>query len=378
MAKVESSLIRLISEGASPDSINLALGEPVYKKPEWFLNLINRNVINSFAYAPNAGLPETREALIKINEYPGNIENMCLLNGAEEGLFATLTGIKMEVYDSGKTQILSPSPYFLNYQTIAQIIGMDFKPYPIPPFCKGSLLESIREHITDETAVVMLNSPANPSGLMICDEEIHTIERYCDSKGVYLLFDEVYRFTGNAQCRVSHSWNTIGEHTILISSVSKSFGLPGLRLGWAYSHNPIIQQIVTAHQSIAAIISSISQQLVAKFIDYDYKQWLQDNLDITISNRIKITGELDHYGLEYVNSTGAIYVLLIIPAKILNKMTDVEFAFYLRDQCKVLTVPGSAFGDYSKGYLRLSIGGNADEYPEAIKRIADAIADLSA
>ncbi len=368
MSQIQKSLIRQIFEGAPGDSINLALGEPDFVKPDWFIELINSNNLNHFAYTPNAGLPEAREAALEINGYNGSSDELCLLCGAEEGLFATLAGVKLAI-PAEKSEVLSPSPFFLTYPTISRLLGMEFSSYPIPPFCPGSMYDSIRDAITEKTAVVIVNSPANPSGIMVCNDELHAIEELCESRGIFLLVDEVYRYFGNRSCPVSHQWDTIGEFTIAVSSLTKAFGLPGLRLGWAYTKNKVINQIIIAHQSIAAISPAFSQQLLAHFPKNNYSGWLELNREKTISNREKIMSLMDDAGIEYVRPEGAFYSLLKIPDAVLEKMDDVAFAFHLKDQHQILTVPGTAFGEYSKGHLRLSFGGNADDFPEAVRRI---------
>ncbi len=77
--------------------------------------------------------------------------------------------------------------------------------------------------------------------------------------------------------------------------------------------------------------------------------------------------------IEFVNSEGAFYILFKIPDEIMKNMTDVDFAFHLKDNHKILTVPGSAFGEYSTGYMRLSCGGLSKDFKEGIKRIRDGI-----
>ncbi len=83
--------------------------------------------------------------------------------------------------------------------------------------------------------------------------------------------------------------------------------------------------------------------------------------------------ELKENGIEFVDSEGAFYVLFKVPTEIMEKMTDVDFAFHLKDDHKILTVPGSAFGEYSTGYMRLSCGGLSKDFKEGIKRIRDGI-----
>ena len=369
---MKKSLIRQIFEGAPGDSINFALGEPVFEQPKWFINLFNPKILNNYAYTPNAGLPKAREAVNKINDYPNDIENICLTCGAEEGLFASISGAKLFLNEQ-KNELLIPSPYFLTYPMIAKIVGLKMNTYPIPPFCNGSITESIENNINSKTGMIILNTPANPSGLMLSENEIKKVEKLCADKNILLIIDEVYRFFGNRETPVSHNWNDIGSHSILVSSLTKNYGLPGLRLGWAYTKHNVINKIIAAHQSIAAITSSISQQLVEQFPNNDYKNWLEVNRNKTIKNRELMKSELKENGIEFVDSKGAFYVLFKVPTEIMEKMTDVDFAFHLKDNHKILTVPGSAFGEYSTGYMRLSCGGLSKDFKEGIKRIRDGI-----
>lgn len=372
MSSVQKSLIRQIFDGAPAGSINLALGEPVFDMPEWFHSLISRDVINNFAYSPTAGTDEARKAVVTINEYPGNFDNVCIVCGAEEGLSAGIGGAKL--YWAGKkNELLIPSPYFLTYPTISKMMGMDLKTYPIPPFCKGSIAESIREHISEDTALVILNTPANPSGLMMTEADIRQVEAVCDEYDAFLLVDEVYRFFGNVEKPVCHNWETVGERTIIVSSLTKCFGLPGLRLGWAFTRHSVLNQIFAAHQAMVAIAPTISQLIISRFPDFDYQKWLEDNRNRVIHNRKIITEALIENKLEYVPTLGSFYVLFKIPEAVLEAMDEVDFAFYLKDHFGILTVPGKAFGDYSKGFMRLSYGGHPDTFAEGVRRIRKGI-----
>ncbi|MDD3807102.1 MAG: aminotransferase class I/II-fold pyridoxal phosphate-dependent enzyme, partial [Candidatus Marinimicrobia bacterium] len=175
MASVQKSIIRQIFDGAPEGSINLALGEPVFDKPEWFYSLINHDVINDFSYSPTAGTEDARKAIVTINNYPGTADNVCIVCGAQEGLAASIGGVKL-YWEGKKNELLIPSPYFLTYPTLGKMLGMETRTYPIPPFCKGNITESIEESIHEKTALVLLNTPANPSGLMMTEEDIQQAE----------------------------------------------------------------------------------------------------------------------------------------------------------------------------------------------------------
>ena len=370
MNKSQQSLIRQIFENAPENSINMALGEPVFKRPDWFTGLINSHTINRFAYSPNAGYPESREAVVTMNGYPQHsIEHICLTCGAEEGLFAALSGIKL-LRGEGKG-MLAPDPYFLTYPMIAKLLGFHFDTYELPDWSGKSYYDSIIENIKKDTAVIILNSPGNPGGNMISEEEIKKIENLCIEKDIFLLVDEVYRYFGNIDLPVSHDWQSVEKNTLLVSSVTKNFGLPGLRLGWVYTENGVMNTIIAAHQSITAISPGISQQIVSKFPEHDYLGWLRKNREKTIKNRLGLMDLLDQYDLEYIKPEGAFYLMLKIPETVLKRVDDIETAFILRDQFSILLVPGSAFGKNVNGYMRLSFGGQGDDFPEAVRRISD-------
>ncbi len=375
MNSSQKSLIRQIFEGAPGGSINMALGEPVFNRPAWFDKLLTPTVLNRFSYSPNAGYAETRDAVLNLNGYPGKVEDLCLTCGAEEGLFATLSGIRLE--QGSKGAMLAPDPFFLTYPTIASLLGMRFDSYSLPAWSGCSLYDAVAENIREDTQVVIINSPGNPAGNMVDIEDLHRVENLCAEKNIFLLVDEVYRFFGNETRPVSHSWEELGSHTICVSSVTKIFGLPGLRLGWAFTRHPLMQNIIAAHQSITAISPTPSQQIVAEFPAYDYSKWLKENRDKTIRNRNSLMAMLDDHGLEYIRPEGAFYLLLKVPEAVLANFDDVETAFALRDEFSVLVVPGSAFGANARGTLRLSFGGAGDDFPEAVRRIHHGFEKLS-
>lgn len=165
----------------------------------------------------------------------------------------------------------------------------------------------------------------------------------------------------------------MGDRTIIISSLTKCFGLPGLRLGWVFTRHSVLNQIFAAHQAMVAIAPTISQLIVSRFPDFDYKKWLEDNRNRVINNRKIITEALRENKLEYVPTLGSFYVLFKIPDAVLKAMDEVDFAFYLKDHFGILTVPGKAFGEYSKGFMRLSYGGRPDTFAEGVRRIREGI-----
>ncbi|MCK5520148.1 MAG: pyridoxal phosphate-dependent aminotransferase, partial [Candidatus Marinimicrobia bacterium] len=257
-------------------------------------------------------------------------------------------------------------------------LGFRFDSYELPAWSEKSIYDSISANIKEDTRVVIINSPGNPGGNIITEEEIQKVEELCIERDIFLLVDEVYRYFGNKELPVAHNWDEVGKNTLLVSSVTKIFGLPGLRLGWIYTENDIMNEIIAAHQSITAISPGMSQQLIAHFPEHDYKGWLQENRDKTIQNRLNLMKILDSYNLDYIKPEGAFYLMLKIPKTVLEKMDDIETAFKLKDEFSILLVPGSAFGKNANGYMRLSFGGSGDDFPEAVKRINDGFKSIMA
>ncbi|RLC50275.1 MAG: aspartate aminotransferase, partial [Candidatus Cloacimonadota bacterium] len=178
---VEQSVIRKIFEKTPPNSINLGLGEIQFPTPQIFLEY-GKEVLDEgyIRYTPNAGLLELRETIAKYYEDRISSANICVTNGAEEAVFASIF-----CYVNPGEEVMLANPTFVAYETIikmAQGIPVYFDLNPDAGFRldKNSFLDKL----SSKTKMIILNNPSNPLGIGFSEEEIDFILDICKKKNI--------------------------------------------------------------------------------------------------------------------------------------------------------------------------------------------------
>ena len=346
LENAEISLIRKLINKAPENAINLGLGEIQFPTPKLLLKyakeILNNGRIN---YTPNAGLPELCEAIA--GYYNSTYaENICVTVGAEEAIFATL----FSYLDQGD-EILIVDPSYPAYKTIIEMLGgapvyFDLDPQNDFKLDKNSFLSGI----SDATKMVILNNPSNPLGISFSQDEIEFIFETCYQKNILIVVDEVYRELF-LQKRPDSLFERNGN-IIIISGLSKSHCMTGWRIGWAISNKPeLIKPIITAHQYICTCAPYLSQKVAVKALS---AEGLKANEVI----REKLRSNRDFILIKFNSFSQDIYILpsTSSPYLFVNlQLNDLLFAERLVAS-GVIVVPGCAFGNKGKGWLRINYG----------------------
>ena len=213
-----------------------------------------------------------------------------------------------------------------------------------------------------------MNTPCNPTGRIIQEEELRKIACLTGSMGIYIVCDEVYEkfvWEGNRHFSIA-SIPEAHERTITVNSLSKSFAMTGWRIGFAAGSKEIISNMTKLQENIYACPSSISQKAAEAALGVE-----SDDLDKMISayttRREVMLRELSAIeGLRCIPSEGSFYIFTEIPD---CGMTSEDFALQLLMEKKVAIVPGSAFGGSGEGFIRISFAASVEIILEGINRI---------
>ncbi|HOE91311.1 MAG TPA: pyridoxal phosphate-dependent aminotransferase [Candidatus Cloacimonadota bacterium] len=344
LANIQKSIIRQIFDNASPDAINLGLGEIQFETPN-VIRLKAKQVINQgeIFYTPNAGLLELRQ---KVAEYydrgsqiPTHFYHVCICNGAQEAIFAIL----FSLIDPGD-ELLIADPTFISYQTIAEMLGAKVKTFPLSATNGFAFdINYFRASISKNTKAVFLNHPSNPSGKAFSKEDIEDIITTCKEHNTLLIVDEVYKDLYLHE-QIPSFWGKY-ENTIIISGLSKSFCMTGWRLGWIVAKEDLLQKFIIAHQYITTCASTISQKsAIEAFTPKGISSLIQ--LRKRLRKNYKIATEYLKLHLNY-QPDSAPYIMIKV------KEDDIKFCKGLAHR-GVIVIPGSAFGEQSKGYIRIN------------------------
>lgn len=369
---VRKSATRRLYDAAPPGSINLGLGEPDFLTPEVIRAEATRVIREErLGYTPNAGLPALRQ---RIAEYHSDglrqaltADSVCVTNGAEEALFAVM----LATLNPGD-EIALPDPSFSAYATIAEIAGARVVPYALPA-AQGFRFDcrEFERSLSSKTRLALVVSPSNPTSRVLTPADLQFIADCLRGTDVYVIADEIYRELYFAERPASLA--EVYDKTIVVSGLSKMMSMTGWRLGWAAGDAEVIRYVTVMHQYVSACASAVSQRAALVAFTDEGRAATEAMREALRQRREVMTTAIEReLGLPYVAGEGGFYVMLDI-----SRYGEAEDVAIKLLEERVITVPGDAFGEQGRGYLRLSFSIEPALIEEAIRRLAQGLGKLS-
>ncbi len=364
---VAPTLIRQIFERALPDSINFGLGEPDLPTPQFIREEAVRVTLEEQnGYTNHAGLLQLREKIAEsyphLNLQPNQV---CVMVGSQEAMTAAF----LAIVDDGD-EVLIPNPSFPAYENCVKLSGGEPVYYRLPAEKDfGFDIEEFKSKITPKTKVAVVISPSNPTGKIFTQTDLEQIAEVLRDTGIYLVSDEIYSdlyFTDEKPRSASEFY----DKTIIVSGLSKSLSMTGWRVGWAASsQTEVIKACLTLHGFLTVCTSTISQKASllgwtdeAERAKADARQIYKKRGEFLIDLFAK---ELN---LKATSPEGAFYTMLDV--RPIGDDLEIAEKFL---QNRVITVPGIAFGDEAKGFLRVSFCQPEEKMTEGVRRMKEAL-----
>lgn len=354
-------------------AINLGQGFPDFPAPQWLLDLGVEVMSDGrfHQYAPFLGLPELREQIAQnYATYYGpcyQMENEIIItNGATEAIFSTI----LALIDKGD-EVIVLEPFYDSY--VSAILMAGGTPVPVTMGGDDFVIDSqeLKEAFTPQTKLLIINNPHNPSGKVFSREELTTIAKLCLENDVYVLSDEVYEFLtfDKRQHLPMASLPQMQERTITISSIGKTFGVTGWKIGWACAHPDIIAAIGSVHQYNTFSVNTPCQRAAALALA---------RLDVYLPEFRKLYGdkrdlfcqELKTLGWRPIIPQGTYFVLC--PIDHLTQKKDIDFCIELIEDYKIASIPPSGFylkSNAGEKYLRFCFAKKDETLLAAIEKI---------
>ncbi len=358
------NIIREISEyGAKQAKLlgeekvyNFTIGSPsidpprcVYETMERLLATVPAAKLHS--YTPAAGLPEVREkAAAFLNRSFGTAyraQDIILTPGTSTCL-AVLTRVLL----SGGGRAMTFAPYFMEYKYYAESVGSSLTECPSDPASFQLDLDAAERALTSDTVMLILNSPNNPSGVVLRREGLEGLAALLERKqreyghAIYIVADEPYRdlvYDGQEPAFIP----TLYKNTIFCYSFSKSLSLPGERVGFM-ALPPALDDYDDIASAILAVLRAFGYICVSNLWQRVAVDCLGQTGDLSVykSNRDLLYGALTQMGYSCVYPDGAFYLFVKTPEP------DAEAFCRRAMRDNLLMVPGDSFG--TKGYVRLA------------------------
>jgi len=349
--------------------IHLGGGEPKSKAPVEAL-LAVAGFVNSgeVRYTPADGIPALKQAIIRYTDeyYNRKVEpeNVIASSGAKQAIMVALQAIV-----NPQEEVIFPAPYWVSYPEMVKLVGG----VPVPVYSEdGSFyprLQDIEQRVTSYTKCVIINSPNNPTGAMYPEKFIAEIVEFCESRGIWLIMDDIYHrlvFDGKKPLNCYNYAKDTSENSklIVINGVSKQYAMTGFRIGWAVANKKLIAAMtnIQAHQTSGP--SAITQ--VAAVAAINGVQSSVESLRLTLeNNRNILMDRLNAFdGVKAYKPDGTFYCFADFSY---YQKDSAKLSKLLLDKVRVLTMPGIEFG--LEGHLRLSTCGTVKDITEGIDRM---------
>ena len=362
---IEISLIRQWNSKAKPSTIKMTIGELPYEPPRAVIDAgIKAFAEKRMAYTPNAGLAELRELVALEHESNTgrrtNENNVIITDGVEQALYNTFS-----TFLNPGDNVLIPEIFFSPYETIPRMNGANVNKFALKEDFSIDL-KDLESKLNDRTKLVVINSPANPTGNVLGSEELlelaEILKKHPD---VYVASDEIYSHLFFCE-KMPDSISKYFDRSIVMNGISKRASATGLRIGWTIAPEEVTKEMLKVQQYTVTCASTPCQYAAIPVLrgqcvqeEKSYRDMLRENRDLTTKLIREIPGTLIN------NPEGAFYCF----PDISQYGSSEKVSQRLLDEADVLVIPGIAFGLRGDNHVRISYAVEHSKLEEGLNRI---------
>ena len=348
--------------------IHLEIGSPDFPTPKHIVEAGKKALDDGFTkYGPTAGLLDFREAIAdhvsKTRGVRVGPDNVCVVPGGKPVMFFTM----MALLEEGD-EVIYPDPSFPIYESLVDFLGAKRKPVPLVESRGFAFdLDVFKNQLTDKTKLVVLNSPANPTGGVISKEDLRQIADMLRDRDLTILSDEIYCQIYYEQKPASiTSFDGIIDKTVILDGFSKTYSMTGWRLGYGVMPKKLADAVNLLMVNSNSCTATFTQKAGLAAL-----QGPQDDVAKMVAEfrkrRDAIVKSLNEVpGFSCTTPAGAFYAF---PNVTKTGMSSKDLADLLLNEAGVACLNGAAFGQHGDGYLRFSYANSLDNIMEAIHRI---------
>jgi len=357
-------------EAKGRDIVHMEIGEPDFDTPGNIIDAAIQALRQGFThYGPSAGLPELRETIAdyvsetrRINVAP---EEVVVVPGGKPIIFFSILALAED-----GDEIIYPNPGFPIYESMINYVGAK----PVPIRLREELdfrldVAELARLINDRTKLIILNSPQNPTGGVLTENDIADIARAIGDRDIMVLTDEIYsRLIFEGEHHSIMSVLGMKEHCILLDGFSKTYAMTGWRMGYGVMRTDLAMHISRLMTNSNSCTASFTQ--VAGIEALRGPQESVDNMCAEFRKRrdVMVAGLNKIKGFSCCLPKGAFYVFPNIRG---TGWRSKKLADALLEDAGVAALSGTAFGDFGEGYLRFSVANSIENIEKALDRIAE-------
>jgi aspartate/methionine/tyrosine aminotransferase len=358
--------------------IPLHIGDPDFKTPPAVLEVAIKAMEAGLThYGPSRGDPELREAAAARLNSNNNCSSEIKSYEPETEILVTHGGIHayylalQSILNPGD-EVLIPDPSWPTHANMVKLLRGRVVRVPAP--AENGFIPPIaawREAWTTKTRALVINYPANPTGVYPSREYLQKLQEFAGEHNLWVVSDEVYKnLYYNEKPISAGAFPDVKDRTLLINSLSKTYAMTGWRVGYLAAPKRVIENALKAGQNSITCVAPFIQKAAAFALSDEGVQTAATEMRAVNTRRREIvmqaTREEGETPVRVVAPQGAFYFFLDFRA---INMTSLEICEQILEQSGVGLVPGSAFGEQGEGFVRMTIVASDENVERGIREI---------
>ncbi|MFB6102688.1 MAG: pyridoxal phosphate-dependent aminotransferase [Haloplanus sp.] len=351
-------------EAEGIDVVDLSVGEPDFDTPENIKEAAKASLdAGDTSYTSSNGVPELREAIAEKLRGDGidcEASNVVVTPGGKQALYEIF-----HTLISGGDEVVLLDPAWVSYEAQAKMAGADLSRVDLSPygFQLEPALDDLAETVSDDTELLVVNSPSNPTGAVYSDAALEGVRDLAVDHDITVISDEMYeQITYGVEQTSLATLDGMEDRTITVNGFSKAYAMTGWRLGYFCAPDDFVGQ--------AGKIQSHSVSCAVNFVQHAGLEALENTDEAVVEMRDAFRERRDmlvdrfaEHGVDVPVGDGAFYMMVPVDDD------DQAWCEGAIEGAHVATVPGSAFG--TPGYARISYAASQERLREGVERLAD-------
>ena len=359
-------------EAQGREIIHLEIGEPDLDTPSNIIEAAGTALMEGYThYCPSAGIPELRQAIAEYTSETRGVdvspEQVVVTPGAKPIMFFAI----LALVEDGD-EVLYPNPGFPIYESMINFVGAKAVPLVLEEGRDFRFdVAQVEEKISPRTKMIIINTPQNPTGAVLTRNDLEAIAEVAKDHDLMVLSDEVYECILYEGEHVSFlSLPGVRDRTILLNGFSKTYAMTGWRLGFG-----VMPEELAVHITRLMTNSNSCTATFTQWAGIEALRGPQDSVREMVEEferrrDVIVPGLNGIEGIRCNNPKGAFYVFPNIEG---TGMNERDFADYMMEEAGVAMLAGTSFGEYGRGFVRISYANSVENIRKALVHIEEAL-----
>ena len=382
IGRVEPSATLAISnlaaekEAEGADIVDLSVGEPDFDTPA---NVVEagKDALNAghTGYTSSNGIPDLKSAIaekLRATGIDADADEVIVTPGGKQALYETF-----QTLIDGGDEVVLLDPAWVSYEAMAKLAGGSLSRVDLTPhgFQLEPALEDLAETVSDDTELLVVNSPSNPTGAVFSDAAMEGVRDLAVDHDIAVISDEIYeRIVYDAEHVSLASLDGMGDRTVTINGFSKAYSMTGWRLGYLHATGEFVGQAGKLHSHSVSCATNFVQRAGIEALE-NTDEAVEEMRQAFAQRRDLLVDLFDQHGVDVDVGDGAFYMMIPVGEPQSGsgasgdepRADDQAWCEAAIEEASVACVPGSAFN--APGFARISYAASEERLREAVDRL---------